>query len=227
MIHRHPVCSSAPAAWARRAAYRLIVLVFLGFAATSAHAESGSAGSNWKYHDIFSACRGDCGVLVYFGASFTQSALRRVAFEAATPKFDDTYFISVSALRPIVTYSDWFSIEPELGAGQRIGNMHEQEIWAALYFRAKLFPNNRYLLVSAALSGGFSYATGLSKLEIRRSKGRPSRWLHNFSPEITFALPNFPQRELVFRVQHRSGAFGLFNQGGGTNFLGTGIRFKF
>jgi hypothetical protein len=52
--------------------------------------------------------------------------------------------------------------------------------------------------------------------------------LHNFSPEITFADPDNKNVELVLRLHHRSGIFGLIDGvSTGSTFVTTGIRVRF
>jgi hypothetical protein len=52
--------------------------------------------------------------------------------------------------------------------------------------------------------------------------------LHYFSPEITFALPEHKEHELLIRYHHRSGVFGTFNGvWGGSNVLTMGYRYRF
>ena len=47
-------------------------------------------------------------------------------------------------------------------------------------------------------------------------------------PEITFADPDNKDLEFVFRLHHRSGVFGLFDDVvSGSTFLSTGIRIRF
>src|SRR5450759_3222178 len=72
--------------------------------------------------------------------------------------------------------------------------------------------------------------SGLSKLPPSETyPGDPtSHLLHYFSPEITFALPEFKQHELLIRYHHRSGVFGTFNGvWGGSNVIALGYRYRF
>jgi hypothetical protein len=46
--------------------------------------------------------------------------------------------------------------------------------------------------------------------------------------EAAFALPDVPQWELITRIHHRSGTFGLFNGvTGASNAWGVGMRYNF
>jgi hypothetical protein len=55
--------------------------------------------------------------------------------------------------------------------------------------------------------------------------------LNYFSPEITFALPRYPQYELMVQLHHRSDPFGGISNGGspdpGWQFLTVGLRYRF
>ena len=46
--------------------------------------------------------------------------------------------------------------------------------------------------------------------------------------ELTIASPRYPRLQLVMRIHHRSGAFGLYHAGNtGSNDLALGIRYLF
>jgi len=197
------------------------------FAIRPSLAEGADNNSGWSTHNILSVCSGNCAVLILGGQSITRSPLQRIVIGSAPVRFDNTQLFGLAISRPVLTYSDWFAIEAEAGAGQRVGNMHEEQFWTALYFRLKPFPTNKFIRVSIAASTGLDIATGISALERRRSYGHPSLILHDFSPEITFALPDYPKTNLVFRIQHRSGLYGLINNGSGTTFLTAGLRHLF
>ena len=57
---------------------------------------------------------------------------------------------------------------------------------------------------------------------------RLAEWLNFFSPEITFALPDYPQYEVALRYMHRSGIFGTYNGVyEGANTFAVGFRYRF
>ena len=72
------------------------------------------------------------------------------------------------------------------------------------------FPWNHHVYTTVAASVGLNYATRISPVE-RNKSGGTSRLLHYFSPGIAFARPEGKKLELVLRLHHRSGAFGLCN----------------
>lgn len=137
----------------------------------------------------------------------------------------------VKFLSPIMTY-----VEPTLNFTYRddpAGPIYE--INPYLSFRWANFPWDKYLVNTVALGWGLSYDSRTPTIEKSRKKSRPvtnnddSRKLLNYLMlEATFALPQYPRLELVARLHHRSGAFGLYKAGNsGSNAVGGGLRFWF
>ena len=93
------------------------------------------------------------------------------------------------------------------------------------------FPWDRYLRTSLAFGEGLSYAAERIYVENNGMAGDSSpRFLNYLTYEITFALPQYPYLELIARIHHRSGAWGLFypfHDHPGSNNLGFGIRYYF
>lgn len=101
------------------------------------------------------------------------------------------------------------------------------EINPYLSFRWANWPWNKYLPTSLAIGEGISYDSSISALE-RRSNENTKRLLNYLMLEATFALPNHPQLQLVARIHHRSGMFGVYHAGNtGSNVIGGGIRYLF
>lgn len=198
-------------------------------------AEPADAGDplGWHWLGLTGACSGDCSVMVFSGP-FVNTGLSDIAFHGDLSPFAWHYgastFLGVTASRRIATF--WhgrFDIEPEIGLGKRFGNMHEWEAWGAVFLRYNYFPWNNYIYTTVAISTGLDYASDISEIEVRRSgDNRGSRLLHYLAPEITFALPQHKSEELVVRLHHRSGAYGLVSRtGGGAQYLTVGLRLRF
>ncbi len=91
----------------------------------------------------------------------------------------DDYLVGAKVSRKLISIGKVVHIEPELGIGQRFGEQHETEVWAALYLRNtygydagnRIFPGGRYsLYVGTSQPDARSRElTGVSpvKLEIR------------------------------------------------------------
>jgi hypothetical protein len=89
------------------------------------------------------------------------------------------------------------------------------------------FPWNKYVNTSFAIGEGISYDTSVPSLE-KKSSANTKRLLNYLMLEATLALPKNPRWQLVVRIHHRSGAFGLYHAGNtGSNVIGLGIRYLF
>lgn len=88
-------------------------------------------------------------------------------------------------------------------------------------------PWNHYLYTTLSIGEGVSYDTSVSSLE-KKSNQNTKRLLNYLMLEATFAIPAYPRTQLVARIHHRSGAFGLYRAGNtGSNDIGLGLRYLF
>jgi hypothetical protein len=89
------------------------------------------------------------------------------------------------------------------------------------------FPWEKYLLTSIAVGEGISYDTRVPTVELNDS-GNSKRLLNFLMFEAAVALPKYPNLELVARLHHRSGAYGVYGAGNsGSTAVGLGIRYRF
>jgi hypothetical protein len=201
---------------------------------------------HWPAQDDW--CSGHCALYGFWGRNTSTSMTSIFGLDNAgrfapqrfvAPwnwRWHDASIAGGAASRRLVSFLGGVTdLEGEVGVGQRFGAMSETEVWAALFLRWTWFPWHAYLRTTIAISSGLNYASGVPELErMRDSNRRGSRLLHYFSPEMTFALPQDPQWELVARLHHRSGMrilFGdvaLFNGvDGGAHFMTLGLRWRF
>lgn len=88
-------------------------------------------------------------------------------------------------------------------------------------------PWNQYVNTSFAIGEGLSYDTSVSYIE-KRNNDNTKRLLNYLMLEATFAAPSYPRLQLVARIHHRSGAYGLYHAGNtGSNDIGLAIRYLF
>jgi hypothetical protein len=124
-----------------------------------------------------------------------------------------------------------FAVDFELGGAFRSGNTNSPEAWYAFYFRYDGFPWRDRLYTSFGLSTGIDYLARLPVSETgtaAQPEPNQSYFLHYFSPELVFGLPEYPQHEVAIRYVHRSGFFGGFNGVyEGSNVLAIGYRRRF
>jgi hypothetical protein len=124
---------------------------------------------------------------------------------------------------------DDFTVEAEGGTSFRFGDENLGEAWAALYLRYDGLPWNDTVYTTIGANTGVSLLTNLSDFEAwRDSNGKSSVLLHYLAPELTFADPENKDLELVIRLHHRSGVFGLFDGVvSGSTFISAGFRMRF
>lgn len=189
---------------------------------------------NPPFWGLFGQCAGDCALAIYSG-SYIENSMNDVLLSEPELPFTWNYeqadrFVGVALSRRTGTILYRVDVEPEIGFGRRFGRQEGvYEVWAALYGRYRGFPWDKYLETSIALSTGFNWASEVTPVEVERSQDDEGAHLHHyFSPEITFALPQHPEVELMFRFHHRSGVFGLVNDAHGGSQYGTvGLRWRF
>ena len=170
----------------------------------------------------------------YYGVSFTDPLFRILA--------GDTHRWSehIQSLELARTLGEENMIRrffnPIVGVVQIAGNLTVRqgvrqptiyEFDPYIAFRWANLPWNHYVNTSLALGEGISYATSVPSLE-KKDNDNTKRLLNYLMMEATFALPSNPRLQLIARVHHRSGAFGLYHAGNtGSNDVGLGIRYLF
>lgn len=207
---------------------------------TAAYASAGWL--DWNGDNYFGPCRGDCAFSVYGGKEVT-TGFRRAFFLRYPPKFiwewrwRDNSLAAATFSRRLVTFWNSLVLEPEFGIGQRFGGMHATELWAGVNIRWTAFPWNHYVKTSIGVVEGINFATKIDpeerlldepKIVGGRRIFNGSRFLNYFTPELTLALPRYPDYEILFRFHHRSGIFGLMNDtNAGAQFYSVGFRARF
>jgi hypothetical protein len=194
---------------------------------------AGDAARAWTPARLFDPCDGTCGIAVYAG-DYVEEGMNELLFtDPETPltwDYQDDHIAAISASRDVARFwRDRIHVEPELGFGKRFGMQEEYEVWGAVFFRYHGFPWDDVLMTTFAVSTGLNWSSDISAVEQERAKDDTgARWMHFFSPEITFALPSRSDIELLLRFHHRSGVFGLVNDAfGGAQYGTVGVRVRF
>ena len=143
--------------------------------------------------------------------------------------FEETGIIAVAGSRQLVELDENTWIDVELGLARRVGGSDHWEISGLAFLRWDGVPWKEWLYTSFGVGVGPSFATGVWETERRKSgNGEGSRTLNMLVPEIALALPDHPTKQLVFKLHHRSGIFGLINGvSGGSTFVTVGGRVRF
>lgn len=96
-----------------------------------------------------------------------------------------------------------------------------------LLVRWRKFPWNGLITTTFAIGDGLSYATGVPlREELDSDIHNPKHLLNLVVIEATAALPSHRDLQLVVRIHHRCGAWGLFGAGNlSSNAVGIGVRY--
>jgi len=140
--------------------------------------------------------------------------------------FKDSYLVTVALARRIGAYEDKASFEIE---GQIVKHFNIQTHWelnALVAARWEAFWWDDVLDTSVAFGLGPSYATDTPEIEVEINEDT-SQFLVFWMLELALGLPDYPHVALITRIHHRSDAFGLIADGGGSNALAVGLKWRF
>jgi hypothetical protein len=138
--------------------------------------------------------------------------------------FVDAYIL-VTALSWTVTelYDDALTLEIEGQAGKYYGDQEHLEFNLALAGRWHRFPWNETVNTSFAFGIGPSWAAEEPEAEIMIHGGADQLLVYWFT-EITLGPPG-ADWSMIFRLHHRSKAWGVVADDGGSNTLAAGLKF--
>lgn len=168
---------------------------------------------------------------LFLGSSVADGKLRDLVVAPWSGSWGDDTLVGGALQYRVARFWRFFMLDLEAGGAYRFGDTEGGEFWGAVYLRYDGFPWTDYVYTTFGLSMGPDYVTRLPQVE-RGTDLRPepnqSNWLNFFSPEITVALPDYPQYEVAFRYMHRSGIFGTYNGVyEGANSFVLGFRYRF
>jgi len=141
-------------------------------------------------------------------------------------KFENSYLSGVALARCISKYHDKASFEIE---GQIVKHLNIQTHWelnALVVARWEKFWWNDVLDTSLAFGLGPSFATREPELELEINENT-SQFLIYWMLELAIGLPKHPRIAVFTRIHHRSDGFGLISNGGGSNALVFGLKWRF
>lgn len=141
--------------------------------------------------------------------------------------YDHSYLLALALSKRVA--SSWKRIEWEY-EGQIVkhyGDQRHMEFNCLIAARYPVFLWRNYIGTSFAIGEGVSYATETPEVEAVHYD-ETSKLLNYLLFELAFSLPKVPEWNLVARIHHRSGVFGLFNGvHGASNAVGFGLRYRF
>jgi hypothetical protein len=135
-----------------------------------------------------------------------------------------SYVWVAGAARKIDDFGENLGLEGEVNIAGNSGQQNHFELNTAAILRWRAFPWGRYVATSFGYGLGLSYAFDRPAIEDHPQRSA-SRTLIFMPTELTFGPPQ-SNWELMLRIHHRSGAFGIFKDASGSNFIALGLRFR-
>ena len=160
--------------------------------------------------------------LTFFGAWMTGSQWQDF-FTPSDLRFRKTYMAGVGYDRRLTTLFDALDVG---GLGQvapHFGAAHQWEFDLAANVRWTNFPWNDVVPTTVAFALGTSYETQVPREEEPLNSSGSKQWLAFWLLEVEVSAPDSLWSGVI-RLHHRSTAFGLFGQSGGSNWLALGVR---
>lgn len=163
-------------------------------------------------------------VFVY-GARWTDN--RWADIMRGQTEFEGSYLGAVGVSQALRRFSEDLLLEAEVSLARHWGEQDHFELNAALNLRWSRFPWDRWVDTTFAYGLGPSYAFTQPAVEAEPDQPA-SRGLVFMVTELTFAPPQADGRWAgLLRIHHRSGAFDLVSEASGSNFIATGIRYRY
>ncbi len=123
-------------------------------------------------------------------------------------------------------FDEALSLELEAQVGRYFGDQDNWEFnLPVLALRWHRFPWSDTLATSFAWGIGPSYATQVPEVEVEIS-GSSEKWMVYWFAELTFGPPQ-GRWAVLFRLHHRSEAYGLVADEGGSNTMAAGVKLYF
>jgi hypothetical protein len=162
-----------------------------------------------------------------YGGQWTDTRWVHIIFRGRT-EFHSSYVWVAGVSRQIYDFNQHLAAEGEVNIASHSGLQHHLEGNSALLLRWRTFPWNDYLNTTLAYGLGLSHALERPAVEEQPHR-RAVRTLLSMPTELTFARPERHRSpwEGMLRIHHRSGAFGVVRDAGGSNFLSLGVRYRF
>jgi hypothetical protein len=189
----------------------VIIILLIGFSATSAF-------PNQSEEKLYS-------LNIYAGQMTTNEWEDFFGFGDRT-NFTNSYLTTVALARRIGAYKKMASFEVE---GQVVKHFNIQDHWelnALVIARWDAFWWDKYIDTGVAFGLGPSFATTEPAIE-KLNDGDTSKFLVYWMMELEFGLPEYSRVSLITRLHHRSNAYGLLAEKGGSNALAIGLKYRF
>ena len=167
---------------------------------------------------------GRASIAIYGGPSSPTPLLDLVQLKV--PTLAPYYSLNSALNYPYFRYSELFALEVEASCSLYSESIKNTSFQGAGLLRWLATPWNKVIKSSLAIGVGLSYALSPPEIELQVLP-RTSRLLMHVILEYAADLDKSSSWQGLFRIHHRSGAYGLFDGVvGGSDYLCLGIRYK-
>lgn len=164
--------------------------------------------------------------LTLYGGRYTDTSLPEEILIGKKVTYEDAWLASATWAEPLSVWGP-FDTEWEVGVAQHFGEQDHQELNALFLLRYEA-PWSASLPTSLAIGEGLSWASEVPPLESASHTNTGSRQLLNHLVLEATVGPPRADWQLILRIHHRSGVFGLFDGViGGSNVIALGVRWFF
>jgi hypothetical protein len=138
---------------------------------------------------------------------------------------ESNYLLGLTYARDFVSLAPQIALGGEIGYAARFGqDRGSSELWASLMFRHRGFPVNTFTLAPAFGFGasGVTRSIGVESERVDAHRGNASVLFH-FTAELAFRSSSWKNFELIYRIHHRSGFYGVLGdlkEGSNANVIG-------
>lgn len=161
-----------------------------------------------------------------YGAKMTGNNWEEFVTESDKLDFVDSKMLVVALSKRLGPYRPRLNYEMEGQVVKHFGIQDHWEFNALGIMRWEPFWWDRLIDTSAAFGLGASYATEKPEAEII-IEGDTQRTMVYWMMELSLNLPYWENVDLISRIHHRSEAFGLIADEGGSNSLAVGLKINF
>lgn len=175
------------------------------------------------------SCQGDKRALTLYAGRYTDASLPNDIALLRPVHFESSELAALAYAQRFHRFAgeggQW---EWEGQVAKHTGDQDHLELNALVVLRWQRFPWSENLRTSVALGEGLSWASEVPALEESlHTDGDAAQLLNYLLIEAAAGLPSMPDWDLVFRIHHRSGIFGVFDGvDGGSNVLAVGVKWR-
>ncbi|PLX80772.1 MAG: hypothetical protein C0615_00485 [Desulfuromonas sp.] len=161
-----------------------------------------------------------------YGAELTANHWEEFFDPSDSLDFQGSYLAAIALAQTVGHYRESVDFEVE---GQVVKHFEIQDHWEFNLLglaRWEPFPWDKYIETSIAFGIGPSWASEKPPIEVK-SEGDSEQLLVYWLLELAFSSPTKSEWAFITRIHHRSEAYGLVAERGGSNALAFGLKYRF